>query len=99
MSLRKLIQLLLVALALAAEGRAAHAELPNKPNIVVILVDDLGYGDVSCYNDESRVGTPNIDKLATQGMRFMDAHSPATVCTPSRYSLMTGQMAYRVPRG
>ncbi len=69
------------------------------PNIVLILADDLGYGDVGCYNDRCRVATPNIDRLARDGIRFTDAHSPATVCTPTRYSLMTGQMAFRVPRG
>lgn len=70
-----------------------------KPNIVLILADDLGYGDVRCYNADSKVATPHIDRLAAEGMRFTDAHSPATVCTPSRYSLMTGQMAFRVPNG
>ncbi len=69
------------------------------PNILLILADDLGYGDVRCYNADSKVPTPNLDKLASEGMRFTDAHSPATVCTPSRYSLMTGQMAFRVPNG
>ncbi|MCA9081165.1 MAG: arylsulfatase [Planctomycetaceae bacterium] len=69
------------------------------PNILLILADDLGYGDVRCYNDQSRAATPHLDQLAQAGMRFTDAHSPATVCTPSRYSLMTGQMAFRVPRG
>ncbi|MEN9576569.1 MAG: Arylsulfatase [Verrucomicrobiota bacterium] len=71
----------------------------DAPNIVLILADDLGYGDVRCYNDQSKVPTPNLDRLASEGMRFTDAHSPATVCTPSRYSLMTGQMAFRVPNG
>jgi len=70
-----------------------------KPNIVLILADDLGYGDVSCCNSQSKVSTPHIDALAGEGMRFTDAHSASTVCTPSRYSLMTGQMALRVPRG
>jgi arylsulfatase A len=70
---------------------------PNKtPNIVVIYADDLGYGDVGCYNSESKVPTPNIDQLAAEGMRFTDAHSPSTVCTPSRYSVMTGRMAFRL---
>jgi arylsulfatase A-like enzyme len=69
------------------------------PNIVLILADDLGYGDVSCYNEESKVATPHIDRLAREGMRFTDAHSPCTVCTPTRYGLMTGQMPFRVPRG
>ena len=71
----------------------------ERPNIVFILADDLGYGDVGCYNPESTIPTPNLDRLAKQGMRFTDAHSPCTVCTPTRYSLMTGQMAFRVPRG
>ena len=71
----------------------------DRPNIVLVLADDLGYGDLSCYNPESTVPTPNLNRLAEQGLRFTDAHSPCTVCTPSRYSLMTGQMAFRVPRG
>ncbi len=71
----------------------------EQPNILIILADDLGYGDVGCYNAESKVPTPHIDRLARAGMRFTDAHSPATVCTPTRYSLMTGQMAFRVPNG
>lgn len=77
----------------AAEPSAGH------PNLLLILADDLGYGDVSCYNADSKVPTPNLDRLASEGMRFTDAHSPATVCTPSRYSLLTGQMAFRVPNG
>lgn len=71
----------------------------EQPNIVLILADDLGYGDVGCYNEESKVPTPHIDRLAREGLRFTDAHSPCTVCTPTRYSLMTGQMAFRVPNG
>ena len=76
----------------------AEEEQPvaRKPNILFILADDLGYGDVGCYNAESKVLTPNIDRLAHDGMRFTDAHSASTVCTPSRYSLLTGQMAFRI---
>lgn len=66
------------------------------PNIVFILADDLGYGDVGCYNPQAKAPTPNLDRLATEGMRFTDAHSPSTVCTPTRYSIMTGQMAFRL---
>jgi len=84
--------LLLLAMPLAAFGQ-------SQPNIILILADDLGYGDVGCYNAESKIPTPNLDRLAGEGMRFTDAHSPATVCTPTRYSLMTGQMAFRVPNG
>jgi arylsulfatase A len=85
-----LVQLVLVC---------GHAFAITTPNILLILADDLGYGDVRCYNADSKVPTPNIDRLASEGMRFTDAHSPATVCTPSRYSLMAGQLAFRVPRG
>jgi arylsulfatase A len=78
--------------------RAVDAQGPARPklNIVFILADDLGYGDIGCYNAESKVPTPNMDRLAREGMRFTDAHSPSTVCTPSRYSLLTGRMAFRI---
>ncbi len=66
----------------------------RKPNIVVILADDLGYGDLSCYGATS-VRTPNIDSLAADGLRFTDAHSGAATCTPSRYAMMTGLYAWR----
>ncbi len=69
------------------------------PNILLILADDLGYGDVSCYHASSKIPTPHLDQLAREGIRFTDAHSPCTVCTPTRYSLMTGQMGFRIPRG
>jgi arylsulfatase A len=68
----------------------------ERPNIVIILADDLGYGDVSCYNPEAKVRTQNLNRLAMEGMRFTDAHSPSTVCTPTRYSIMTGQMVFRL---
>jgi arylsulfatase A len=85
--------LALTPLALLATEKQKQA----KPNIIVILADDLGYGDVGCYNAESKVATPNLDRLARQGIRFTDAHSPSTVSTPSRYSLLTGRMAFRIP--
>jgi arylsulfatase A-like enzyme len=67
----------------------------KKPNILFILADDFGYGDISCYNSESKVATPNLDKLAGEGILLTDAHSASTVCTPTRYSLMTGRMEFR----
>ena len=70
----------------------------KKPNIIYILTDDLGYGDVKAYNKEGKISTPNIDKLAKQGMRFTDAHSPSGVCTPTRYSIMTGRYPWRSQR-
>ncbi|MFH5806594.1 arylsulfatase [Alienimonas sp. DA493] len=89
----------LVPLWAVACAGAAAAEETERPNVLVILADDLGYGDVSCYNPESRIATPNLDRLASQGMRFTDAHTPCTVCTPTRYGLLTGQMPFRVPNG
>lgn len=70
---------------------AAHA---IRPNIVIILADDLGYGDVSCYG-ATRVETPNIDRLAREGLRFTDAHCSSATCTPSRYAMLTGEYPWR----
>ncbi len=68
----------------------------DKPNVVIILADDLGYGDVSCYNPErGKIPTPNIDALAKGGMRFTDAHSSSGVCSPTRYTLLTGRYHWR----
>ncbi len=64
------------------------------PNIVIIYADDLGYGDVSCYG-ATRIDTPNIDRLASGGLRFTNAHSSSATCTPSRYSMLTGEYAWR----
>jgi arylsulfatase A-like enzyme len=69
--------------------------MAQRPNIIFILADDLGYGDVGCYNSECKVPTPNLDRLSREGLSFTDAHAPATVCTPSRYSVLTGRMAFR----
>jgi arylsulfatase A len=65
------------------------------PNVVLILADDLGYGDPQIYNPSSKIPTPHIDRLASQGMRFTDAHSPSSVCTPTRYGILTGRFAWR----
>lgn len=77
---------------------ATSLQAKSPPNILFILADDLGYGDVGCYNPSSKIPTPNLDRLAKEGMRFTDAHSPATVCTPTRYSLLTGRMCFRTGR-
>ena len=67
----------------------------KSPNIVMILVDDMGYGDAQCYNAESKIPTPNIDQLARDGMRFTDAHAAGPLCHMSRYGLMTGRFPFR----
>ncbi|MFZ9935915.1 MAG: sulfatase-like hydrolase/transferase, partial [Luteolibacter sp.] len=85
----------LAAFAASPQAGAGTKTLPATPNIVLILADDLGYGDVACYNPESKIPTPRLDRLAREGLLFTDAHSPATVCTPTRYSILTGRMAFR----
>ncbi|MBM3815365.1 MAG: arylsulfatase, partial [Acidimicrobiia bacterium] len=75
--------LLLTALLLAPLSALRAAE--TKPNVVIIFVDDLGYGDPGCYNPQSKIATPHIDRLAREGMRFTDAHAPGALCHPSRY--------------
>ena len=76
-------------------GTAAFAADKPKPNIVVILADDLGTGDVGAYNRNGIVKTPNLDRFSRQGMRFTDAHSPSSLCTPTRYGLLTGRYCWR----
>ncbi len=83
-------------LALLSFCGVLHADLPRRPNIIVILADDLGYGDVHCYNPErGKIPTPNLDRLAQEGMRFLDAHCSSGVCSPSRYTLLTGRYHWR----
>lgn len=66
-----------------------------RPNIVLILADDMGFGDLGCYNPESKIPTPNIDALADRGTRWTDMHTASAVCTPSRYGLLTGNYCWR----
>jgi arylsulfatase A-like enzyme len=82
------------ALIFCALGLHSPVRSAEKPNIVIIYSDDVGYGDVGC-NGATKVKTPNIDRLASEGLRFVDAHSPSATCTPSRYALMTGEYAFR----
>src|SRR5271169_4860576 len=78
----------LAILALAETGRAAQ------PNIVLILADDLGFGYTGCYG-ATKIPTPNIDRLGREGLRFTDVHATSATCTPSRYSLLTGEYPWR----
>lgn len=88
--------LLLIWLIQACFLTAVAVAAPNdRPNIIFILADDLGYGDPHCYNPDSKIPTPNLDRLAAQGMRFTDAHSGSAVCTPTRYGVLTGRYAWR----
>lgn len=89
---------LLVPFAAQAYGakKAKANSDPKKPNVIIILADDLGYGDLGCYGAKN-VKTPNVDRLAQQGIRFTDTHAVAATSTPSRYSLLTGEYAWRRP--
>ncbi len=87
-AITQLAALLLAAPLLHAETRT------EKPNIIVILSDDVGWGDVGCYG-ATQIKTPHLDSLAREGMRFTDAHASAFVCTPTRYSLLTGEYSWR----
>ena len=80
---------------LAANGSATGVAAGKSPNIIIILADDMGYGDLTCLNGESKIPTPNMDRLASEGIVFSDAHSGSAVCTPTRYGLMTGRYAWR----
>jgi arylsulfatase A-like enzyme len=88
--LRSVLPFLAAFLFVAGAARAAE-----RPNFVFILCDDLGYGDVSCLNPEGKIRTPNIDRVAREGMHFTDAHSGSAVCTPTRYGIITGRYAWR----
>ncbi len=85
----RLWPLLLLGGVLASAVRAAP------PHILILLADDLGYGDLRCYNPDSKIPTPHLDRLAAEGLRFTDLHSPSAVCTPTRYGLLTGRYAWR----
>ena len=71
------------------------ASSAEKPNIIYILADDLGYGDLQCNHADCKVPTPHLNRLAEMGMRFTDAHSPSAVCTPTKYEPMTGRTTRR----
>jgi arylsulfatase A len=93
--------LLLLVLGLAAASCSGPFPSPDPsrakrlPNIVILYADDLGYGDLGCYNPQSKIPTPHLDRLASAGMRFTDAHSSSGICTPSRYALLTGRHHWR----
>lgn len=80
---------------LSRQGFAQADSASRQPNIVFIMADDMGFGDVGCYNPESKIPTPNMDRLASEGIRFTDAHSPSAVCSPTRYGVLTGRYAWR----
>jgi len=99
--MKKIILPFFLILSFTACNTTDRDKQEQLPNIVLIMADDMGYGDAGCYNNESLIPTPNIDKLASEGILFTDAHTPAAVCTPTRYGLLTGRYCWRtrVKRG
>lgn len=93
--MKRLSVLTLCAFALGVYCHAAEESAATKPNVLILYADDLGYGDLQCYNPDSKIPTPNLDRLAAQGMLFEDAHSSSGICTPSRYALLTGRHHWR----
>ncbi|MHB8972666.1 MAG: sulfatase family protein [Pirellulaceae bacterium] len=91
---RSPIRLFLVLFSLVTGGPLASAA-ERLPNIVILYADDMGYGDVAVQNPDSKIPTPNLDRLASEGLRFTDAHSSSGICTPSRYALLTGRFHWR----
>lgn len=81
-----------------SSGISLRAETAAHPNIVYILADDMGYGDVSCFNPNGKIPTPNIDSIAQAGIKFVDAHTNSSVCTPTRYGILTGRYCWRTSK-
>ncbi|MFI3302389.1 MAG: arylsulfatase [Rikenellaceae bacterium] len=92
---KELLFLTLPAIAAGIGSVEAKSKAPQKPNIIFILADDMGYGDVSGLNENSKIHTPNLDKMISQGAYFSDAHTSSSVSTPSRYSILTGRYNWR----
>lgn len=90
---RRLVSIYIIIIVIAFSCQEVKKE--RNPNIIFILADDLGYGDVSCFNENSKIKTPFIDKLASEGVRFTDAHTSSAVCTPTRYGILTGRYNWR----
>lgn len=90
------LQLACLAGAVAALMTSSAFADPDQPHIVVIMVDDMGYGDPGCFNSQSKIATPAIDSLARDGMKFTDAHAPGPLCHMSRYGLLTGHYPFRI---
>lgn len=97
MALRSSIAFLLLStVAACAPQVAQESQAAARPNVVFILADDMGMGDIAAYRPETRVPTPHLSQLAAEGARFTDAHSPSAVCTPTRYGVLTGRYSWRV---
>ncbi len=95
--MKLLINSLILSFCVFAGMAQTNASKGSKPNIVYILADDLGIGDLSIYNENGKIITPNLDALGADGMKFTDAHTSSSVCTPTRYGILTGRYNWRTP--
>ncbi len=86
---------LVIACAFVLTACSTKVKTPENPNVIIILADDMGYGDVQALNETSKIPTPNLNRLAEEGITFTDAHTPSAVCTPTRYGLLTGRYCWR----
>ncbi|MEM9142001.1 MAG: arylsulfatase [Bacteroidota bacterium] len=98
MHLQNTLPVLLLFVLLSACNQNKTKTKERLPNILVVMTDDMGYGDPKCFNPDSKIHTPHIDQLAANGMRFTNAHAPGTTCVPSRYGLLTGRYPWRNSR-
>jgi len=89
------VVLLIVALCVCFNAASPAECLAAKPNILLILADDFGWGDASCNSPDTHLKTPSIDTIAAEGIRFTNAHTPSAVCSPTRYGLLTGRYPWR----
>lgn len=95
--LQKIVMLLAVSVLTFQCTAQSKASKKSQPNIIYILADDLGIGDLSIYNENSKIHTPNLDTMGKEGMKFTDAHTSSSVCTPTRYGILTGRYNWRTP--
>ena len=90
-----IISVALILIGCVSSTVSEAAERP--PNIILIMADDLGYGDLGAFNPSGKIKTPHLDRMAQQGMKFTDAHTSSSVCTPTRYGILTGRYNWRSP--
>ena len=95
MKLRLKATFLVIMVGCSLTSCTIKTKQPEKPNVIIILADDMGYGDVQALNPDSKIPTPNLNRLAEEGVTFTDAHTPSSVCTPTRYGLLTGRYCWR----
>ena len=93
--MRIYILVIFLSFLLCLSGCLDHRKKQTNPNIIYVLADDLGYGEIAAFNEKSKIKTPNLDAMASEGIKFTDAHTSSSVCTPTRYGILTGRYNWR----